>query len=419
MKAFVSEKLAGQQPVAYLCPLCGEWHPYIPKSNGLFDISVVSPLECENSPAECPGLTVGFGYWLDAVSLYFKSPCQAMPFSFSGYFDTEDAEISTDETMISITVPCKTIERELWVPCNNTLICPLGKKTRQVIEKQDGFTLTFLFDKSKYEEILSTSLPKPKPSSSKKDVEATVQQKIVDVSTDNTSNKNVLLEHESAVRVEKQKSNLNEQTPNNSPVFNMYVEYGLSKDENLVSTLRGIAVKNGSSWCTYDKKKKEIVDLGTMQLENFPIFIVPSTKTKEGDLIKDCGEYYFVLETCAEGVEAVNARTGETKFIVPIRSIFGFSCFSRIIALFDVNSAGEKFGEEELMTMYSTLIQHGGATEQLALLLPLMAIYKEGTDNIRKNVILVTSLIHEKLGGNINPMLNYIWAKKLAEKEEI
>ena len=320
----------------------------------------------------------------------------------------------------------------------------LDRTASKVFDDHKRLSIFFSFDKSEYEKALNISLLEKKPSHSKRDVkprkekskedtsvnvdetckytenaEPTNIRESTDVSNDNTLNRKVLSEHKSTIRMKEQKSNLNEQTPTNNTMFNIGIEYGPNKDENLASTLMGIAVKNGSSWRTYDKKKKEIVDLGSIQLGNFPIFIVPSTKTKEGDLIKDCGEYHFVLGTCTDGIEAVNARTGEMKFIVPIRSIFGFRCYSKIIALFDFNSVGEKLDAEELMVMYSTLVQQGGATEQLALLLPLMLIYKEGNDNIRTNVILMTSLIHEKLGGNVNPMLNYIWFKKLAEKEEI
>ena len=57
-------------------------------------------------------------------------------------------------------------------------------------------------------------------------------------------------------------------------IFNMNMEFGPNKDENIASTLMGIAVKNGDSWRIYDKKKKEITDVGDMQLGNLPIFIL-------------------------------------------------------------------------------------------------------------------------------------------------
>lgn len=36
-----------------------------------------------------------------------------------------------------------------------------------------------------------------------------------------------------------------------------------------------------------------------MQLGNLPIFILPTTKLVAGDLIKDAGEYYFVMNVAA------------------------------------------------------------------------------------------------------------------------
>ena len=80
-------------------------------------------------------------------------------------------------------------------------------------------------------------------------------------------------------------------------IFNLNMEFGPNKDENIASTLMGIAVKNGDSWRIYDKEKKVITDIGDMQLGNFPIFILPTTKLSEGDLIRD-GRVLFRNKSC-------------------------------------------------------------------------------------------------------------------------
>ena len=102
-------------------------------------------------------------------------------------------------------------------------------------------------------------------------------------------------------------------------IFNMNMEFGPSKDENIASTLMGVAVKDGDSWRIYDKKKKEITDVGDMQLGNLPIFILPTTKLNEGDLIKDAGEYYFVIKVAKGSTQTLCAKTGELKTVIPIK----------------------------------------------------------------------------------------------------
>lgn len=118
---------------------------------------------------------------------------------------------------------------------------------------------------------------------------------------------------------------------NKGNIFNLSMEMGPNTDENIASTIMGIAIKNGENWRIYDKESKEIIDIGNMPIESLPICIIPTVELKEGDLIKDGGEYYFVLKVNKRFTKTLCARTGEIKNIIPIKNILGVSCYSKVI----------------------------------------------------------------------------------------
>ena len=245
----------------------------------------------------------------------------------------------------------------------------------------------------------------------------------------------------------------------NNNVLNMNLEFGISKDDNIASTLMGVAVKNGNSWRIYDKKKKEITDVGNMELGKFPIFILPTSKLSEGDLIKNGGEYYFVTKVATANTltQTLSARTGEMKSVVPIKNILGFSCYSKVIALSDSFNTESDFDIEKLAIMSAMCGQTGNNDNQMNQLLPLM-LFKDklgGEDDTMK-MLLMSSMMNSEddsnqmnqllplmlfkgelggdddmmkmllmssmMGGNMsdsnNPMMSYLMLDKLMDKKD-
>lgn len=203
-------------------------------------------------------------------------------------------------------------------------------------------------------------------------------------------------------------------------IFNMNMEFGPSKDENIASTLMGVAVKNGDSWRIYDKKKKEITDVGDMQLGNLPIFILPTTKLNEGDLIKDAGEYYFVIKVAKGSTQTLCAKTGEVKTVIPIKNVLGFSCYSKVIALSDSINMGDDFDVEKLAIMSAMCGQSGEDGGQMNQLLPLM-LFKDklsGNDDMMK-VLLMTSMMSVPAeGGDQNGTMNQLLPLMLLKEND-
>ena len=177
-------------------------------------------------------------------------------------------------------------------------------------------------------------------------------------------------------------------------ILNMNMEFGPNQDENIASTLMGIAVKNGDSWRIYDKQKKEITDIGDMNLGNLPIFILPTTKLAEGDLIKDGDEYYFVIKVQKGSTQTLCAKTGEMKTVIPIKNILGLSCYSKVIALSDKLNMSDDFDVEELAIMSTMCGQNAGDNGQMNQLLPLMFFKdKLGENDDTVKMIMLSSMM--------------------------
>lgn len=122
--------------------------------------------------------------------------------------------------------------------------------------------------------------------------------------------------------------------------FNNF-EVSQNKDPNLASTPMGIAVKNGNTWRVYDKTTGEITDWGELELSSLPIFIVPTTDIKVGDVIKKNGEYYCIIKKDSQ-IQTLCIRTGNVENKIPIKNIAGSTIYTKIISFTDIEEDKRK-----------------------------------------------------------------------------
>lgn len=247
----------------------------------------------------------------------------------------------------------------------------------------------------------------------------------------------------------------------NNNLFNFDGEYGLNNDTNISSTLLGIAVNNGKSWKIYDKDKKTIVDIGDIEMESLPIYVIPSTKVAVGDLLKDeNGDYEFVTSISNNRIETTVVKSGEIKVAVPIKNILGFSCYTKIVAFNDmlgfdgVDFDTEKFlmmsamsgsnssmlpmimmmnddGEKDIDKMLLYMVLSSANTKYVEddedsnpnanamnMLMPLMLLNRkgnEGNEDMKKMMMLMSMSGNN---GNMNNMLPFLMMDHLFAKKE-
>ena len=393
-------------PRRVFCPLCGDWHDWEGKTLQAYS-------EDEPYEYECDGVMLKF--WVDDDCIYIQSSdlCDKVNTYIDDEVYLDDIECDLRNPIIKFSIPISTDEIVCSGECESCESCNLPNIGDERDDDDDAFELNlefkFEFSSRYFDKYAQSNRDKQKELEEEtrreqelerqREEEAKRQQELA-----KQREQELTKTHET-----KKQPRVREDTTMAHNIFNMNMEFGPNKDENIASTLMGVAVKNGDSWRIYDKKKKEITDVGDMQLGNLPIFILPTTKLSEGDLIKDAGEYYFVTKvaTAKAPTQTLSARTGEMKSVVPIKNVLGFSCYSKVIALSDSLGMGDDFDAEKLAIMSAMCGQTGENGSQMNQLLPLI-LFKDklGGDDDTMKLLLVSSMMTSKDDdGQMNQLL--------------
>ena len=431
-------------PKRIFCPLCGNWHDWEGKTLQVY--SKYDPYEYE-----CNGVTLKF--WVDDNCIHIQSSdlCDKVNTYIDDELYLDDIECDLSDPIFYFSIPISTEEIVCSGECDYCDSCNLPNIGDERDDDDDEFELNLEFkfefasryfdkyaqsnrderkkieEETKREQGLERQreeeakreqeLAKQREEEAKREQELAKQreeeakreQELVKQCEEEAKREQELVKPHETKKTTKNK----EDTTMANNLFNMNMEFGPNKDENIASTLMGVAVKNGDSWRIYDKKKKVITDVGDMQLGNLPIFILPTTKLAEGDLIKDAGEYYFVSNVQTGSTQTLCAKTGEMKTVIPIKNVLGFSCYSKVIALSDSLNIGDDFDVEKLAIMSAMCGQSGENNGQMNQLLPLM-LFKDklgGDDDTMKLVLMSSMMTSGEEGGQMNQLLPLMFLK--------
>lgn len=419
----IDKRILQLTPKRILCPLCGEWHDWEGKTLQSYD-------EANSYEYECNDVTVSIWVDEDHIHIYADSPCDKLNSEIDVDADLRDMEYDGTDPVIKIPFSLEADEIICESECEDCEYCDCCNfatigDNRDDDEDEYNFELEFKFEfASRYFNKYSEAAREEKLRQQREAEEAQRQEELARQREAEEAKRQEELARQTKSKTTNQ---VKEETTMANNFFNMNMEFGPNKDENIASTLMGVAVKNGDSWRIYDKKTKQITDIGDMQLGNLPIFILPTTKLSEGDLIKDAGEYYFVMKVAAGSTQTLCAKTGEMKTVIPIKNVLGFSCYSKVIALSDSINMGGDFDVEKLAIMSAMCGQSGEDGGQMNQLLPLMlfkdklgddddmmkmmlmssmmsAPAEDGDQNATMNQLLPLMLFKDKLGGDDDMM---------------
>ena len=401
-------------PKHFLCPYCGEWHEWTePHELGYYDSSnCEAAFECSNAPSGCNKGDYRIYFYEGYLYYSTERMCGRANQAMNGRIPISSIVEDPDRPIVTFNVAFTSnsdVGRYECSDCRFKEQCNLVRLGDKGDNCHMTITFGFEFEQSDYNKFSKVAQLARKErelqerENALKGKEQSVQERESALRTRELEQQRQ--EEQSAQQEIKEDSTM----ANN--IFNLNMEFGPNKDENIASTLMGVAVKNGDSWRIYDKKKKEITDVGDMQLGNLPIFILPTTKLNEGDLIKDAGEYYFVTKvaTSKAPTQTLSARTGEMKYVVPIKNVLGFSCYSKVIALSDSLNVDEDFDVEKLAIMSAMCSQTDGSG-QMNQLLPLM-LFKDklgGDDDTMKLVLMSSMMSDQTKGGDQNTTTNQL-----------
>ena len=364
-------------PKRFLCPYCGKWHEWGEKNELSYYDS-----ECYQAMFECTEMPNGCNhgqyriYFYDGYCFYqTEALCGKSEQNMKGCIPISDLIESANKPIVTFDVEFTSrneVGKSYCSTCRCCSKCLCAKLGDEGDNRHMAIKFGFEFDQSDY-------FKWAKPSQKKE--ETTM-----------------------------------------SNIFNMSIECGPNKDPNIASTLMGVAVKNGDSWRIYDKQKKEIIDVGDMQLGNLPIFILPTTSLSEGDLIKDEGEYYFVHKIKSESTQTLCAKTGEMRKVVPIKNILGVSCYSKVVTFSDSLNIANDFDVKELAIMSAMCGQSGEGSSQMNQLLPLIFFKdKLGEEDDMMKMAIMSAMCGQsgEEGGQMNQLLPLIIFKdKFGEEDD-
>lgn len=397
----IDKRILQLTPKRILCPLCGEWHDWEGKTLQSYD-------EANSYEYECNDVTVSIWVDEDHIHIYADSPCDKLNSEIDVDADLRDMEYDGTDPVIKIPFSLEADEIICESECEDCEYCDCCNfatigDNRDDDEDEYNFELEFKFEfASRYFNKYSEAAREEKLRQQREAEEAQRQEELARQTKSKTTNQ------------------VKEETTMANNFFNMNMEFGPNKDENIASTLMGVAVKNGDSWRIYDKKTKQITDIGDMQLGNLPIFILPTTKLSEGDLIKDAGEYYFVMKVAAGSTQTLCAKTGEMKTVIPIKNVLGFSCYSKVIALSDSFNMGDDFDVEKLAIMSAMCGQSGEDGGQMNQLLPLM-LFKDklgGDDDMMKMMLMSSMMSAPAEDGDQNATMNQLLPLMLLKEKD-
>ena len=402
----IDKRILQLTPKRILCPLCGEWHDWEGKTLQSYD-------EANSYEYECNDVTVSIWVDEDHIHIYADSPCDKLNSEIDVDADLRDMEYDGTDPVIKIPFSLEADEIICESECEDCEYCDCCNfatigDNRDDDEDEYNFELEFKFEfASRYFNKYSEAAREEKLRQQREAEEAQRQEELARQREAEEAKRQEELARQTKSKTTNQ---VKEETTMANNFFNMNMEFGPNKDENIASTLMGVAVKNGDSWRIYDKKTKQITDIGDMQLGNLPIFILPTTKLSEGDLIKDAGEYYFVMKVAAGSTQTLCAKTGEMKTVIPIKNVLGFSCYSKVIALSDSFNMGDDFDVEKLAIMSAMCGQSGEDGGQMNQLLPLM-LFKDklgGDDDMMKMMLMSSMMSAPAEDGDQNATMNQL-----------
>ena len=402
-------------PKHFLCPYCGEWHEWTePHELGYYDSSnCEAAFECSNVPSGCNEGDYRIYFYEGYLYYSTERMCRRADQTMNGRISISSIVEDPDRPIVTFDVAFTAnsdVGRSECSDCRFKEQCNLVRLGDKGDNCHMTITFGFEFEQSDYNKF-SKVAQLARKERELQERENALKGKEQSVQERENALRTRELEQQQRQEEQSAQQEIKEDSTMANNIFNLNMEFGPNKDENIASTLMGVAVKNGDSWRIYDKKKKEITDVGDMQLGNLPIFILPTTKLNEGDLIKDAGEYYFVTKvaTSKAPTQTLSARTGEMKYVVPIKNVLGFSCYSKVIALSDSLNVDEDFDVEKLAIMSAMCSQTDGSG-QMNQLLPLM-LFKDklgGDDDTMKLVLMSSMMSDQTKGGDQNTTTNQL-----------
>lgn len=145
-------------------------------------------------------------------------------------------------------------------------------------------------------------------------------------------------------------------------------DFGPCKDSNIKMSTYGLAVKDAAGkWVSYDKANDSIVDVSPLTFGDGKYFYkmpVAIKDIKAGDVIIHEKRPMFVCKIFEDGdLNVVDIMSAERKVIMPVKNMFGFNYYTRVVSLMDMGGEAVQPSEDNPFgnpMMFAFLADEGG-----------------------------------------------------------
>ena len=126
---------------------------------------------------------------------------------------------------------------------------------------------------------------------------------------------------------------------NTNKLFKIF-EFGKVRTDAIKFSINGLAFKReDGAYVTYNAENHEFLDVSAFVIDTDFIFAMPVAlkDLKKGDIIKHINRYVVVDGIFEEDgtIKAIDPLAGEEKVIIPIKNIFGFNYYTKIVNIFE------------------------------------------------------------------------------------
>ena len=157
------------------------------------------------------------------------------------------------------------------------------------------------------------------------------------------------------------------------------LKFGKIQTDEIAYSMQGIAykTKDGDYVC-YNTETDDLLNVNQMTF-NIPIIVMPLPKKdlKVGDIIQHNNQFVIIKEISDKGIKIIKPNEQEMAVIIPMKSIFGFDFYSKVVNIFE-NASIEANPDNPFGNMLPLLMMSDN--ENTDSLLPMMMMMNNNKD---------------------------------------
>ena len=157
------------------------------------------------------------------------------------------------------------------------------------------------------------------------------------------------------------------------------LEFGMVQGDDFKLSMYGVAFKNENGYVAYDKNKGELINVDCMNFDGNSLLMkmpVAMSQVNVGDIIMHQNNPVVVKNVRTDGnLEVISPGVAEIKIIMPIKNMFGFNFYTKVMPLLDINMFGKDadesnpFGSLMPMMLMSSMMGEDNDMDPMTMML--------------------------------------------------